>query len=64
MLPQFRVMPVWAIETYDGTTQANLDTPQHLLNPPLALGQPWGCPDSGLLVPPHLQASVIKARSR
>ena len=63
MLPQFRVMPIQAIETYAGTTQANLDTLQHLLNPPLTHGRPWGCPDSGLLVPSYSQASGIKARS-
>ena len=57
MLPQYRVMPIWAIATCDGTTQVNLDTLQHLQFSPLAYGRPWGCPDSGLLGPPYTQAS-------
>ena len=63
LLPRFRVMPIWAIETYAGTTQANLDTLQHPHYPLLAQGRPWGCPDSGLLVPSYSLASGIKARS-
>ena len=30
MLPRFKVMPIRATVTYDGTTQANLDTLQQL----------------------------------
>ena len=63
MLLQFRVMPIRAIQTYAGITQVSLDTMQHLQYPPLAYGRPWGCLDSGLIVPSYSLASENKARS-